>query len=74
MTGSTVYTDGRGTELRRCTMRQLHWTNRECTWCGQPAKYTYNLLRNGREPLLGRPQGDGKPFCSISCYRLFSSL
>jgi hypothetical protein len=66
--------DGRGSVLER-TARADGST---CAWCGQPAKFSYWAMRESptgfrSRPLLGEPMGQGKPFCSIGCFEVYSS-
>jgi hypothetical protein len=42
---------------------------KECTWCGQPAKFTYAWEEDSRAR-RGMPLQD-KPFCSVSCFKTY---
>lgn len=71
---TTLRNDGRGNVLERTGRHD----GSSCAWCGQAAKYSYWRMRESplgirTRPLLGEPSGQGKPFCSIGCFRSYSS-
>jgi len=43
----------------------------ECTWCGQPARFTY-AWEEDSSARRGMPMQD-KPFCSVGCFRTYYS-
>lgn len=68
---TTIHDDGRGTEMRRETIPTSGPARSVCSWCGQAARFRYEVRHNGRRALLGAPAGQGRPFCSIGCFRTY---
>jgi len=55
-------------------MRERCHKGAGCVWCGQPARWFYYWESDSIYRHRGHPYGHTlRPFCSVGCYRSYSS-